>query len=87
MPIVNASQARIELSESQAESFAHIVNELMNQPGSLTPPMIYIEETNLGSTVVVGGKGMPMTLIHHDGETHAMAVPAQKPKRGSARGD
>jgi hypothetical protein len=70
MPMVNNSQARVELSAAQAEAFTELV---MGSEGSPElPPMIYIEETNLGNTVVVGGRGMPMTLIHHNGTIHKM---------------
>jgi hypothetical protein len=36
-------------------------------------PMIYIEETNLGDTVVVGGRGMPMTLVEHSGDSYRLS--------------
>jgi hypothetical protein len=66
MPIVNSNQARIELSNEQAERVAELLH------GS-EAPMIYIEETNLGGgTVVVGGKGMPLTLVDHNGYAHRL---------------
>jgi hypothetical protein len=71
MPIVNSSQARVELSAAQTKSLIDVVHERYGEAEDL-PPMIWIEETNLGSTVAVGGKGMQWTLIHHDGEVHVM---------------
>lgn len=68
MPVVNAEQARIELSAKQVLAFIDHMHALFAKPGEQLPPMIYIEETNLTNTVVVGGRGMNMTLIHHDGE-------------------
>jgi hypothetical protein len=66
MPIVNTSQARIELSADQVVAFMDIMGE-PDEGGQGLPPMVYIEETNLPGVVVVGGKGMPVTLIHHNG--------------------
>lgn len=67
MPVVNNTQTRIELSAKQVLALIDHLHVLFAEPEQL-PPMIYIEETNLINTVVVGGRGMNMTLIHHDGE-------------------
>jgi hypothetical protein len=78
MPIVNSNQARVEMSAAQAEEFARVVMERLTESGgpglleSGLPPMLYVEETNLENTIVVGGKGMPMTLIDHFGESIEM---------------
>lgn len=66
MPMVNSNQARIQLSGAQAEAVVVLVQQ------NPEVPMIYIEETNLGSTVVVGGKGMPTTLVDHYGDIYQL---------------
>lgn len=76
MPMVNANQARIELSAAQAEALADVIVG-PDEGGRELPPMIWIEETNLGTTVAVGGKGLPWTLIDHYGEVHEMREPVK----------
>lgn len=73
MPIVNTSQARIELSADQADALAEMI---MNIHQDEMPPMIFIEETNLPGVVVVGGipskKVLPTTLLHQNGALHQL---------------
>lgn len=71
MPVVNTTQARIELSAAQAKALIDVIHAQYAEVEDL-PPILFIEETNLGSTVAVGGKGMPWTLIDHRGEAHEM---------------
>jgi hypothetical protein len=76
MPIVNNNQARIELSAATAAEFARIIMDQLSGEEAETRqpvPMIYIEETNLGDTVVVGGRGMPMTLVEHSGDSYRLS--------------
>ena len=75
MPMNNLSQARIEMSEAQAVSLADEIRGLQSEKiaGGKMPPMIWIEETNLGTTLAIGGKGMAWRMIAHDGEVHTMS--------------
>jgi hypothetical protein len=68
MPVVNTTQARIEMSAKQVQAFIDLIHDIAAEPDQI-PPMVYIEETNLASTLVVGGKDMKMHLIDHWGQS------------------
>jgi hypothetical protein len=76
MPVVNSTQARIELSADQADALANMIMDIKQDE---MPPMIFIEETNLNGVVVVGGKGMPTTLLHWQGTIVSKAWLAIQP--------
>jgi hypothetical protein len=69
MPIVNTNQARVELSARQVVEFINVIHAHFTESEQMV--MISIEETNLGNTVAIGGRGMPTTLIEHSGRTWA----------------
>jgi hypothetical protein len=74
MPMVNTSQARVELSAAQLYALMVHIQAKFSELEDL-PPMIWIEETNLGPTLAVGGKGMPLTMITHQGDVHEIGEP------------
>jgi hypothetical protein len=80
MPVVNNSQARIELSKEQALALVEFITEPDEGGAGPLPPVFFIEETNLGSTVAVGGKGIPWALIEHGGDTHYISQPKGQSK-------
>jgi hypothetical protein len=62
VPIVNTSQARIELSRKQVESIIEVYAETSD-----STPMFWIEETNIPSAVAVGGRNVPDTIVSFQG--------------------
>lgn len=65
MPVVNTSQARVELSGKQVVAFINLIHDHFAYPDQIV--MISIEETNMNNTIAVQGIGMPETLINHEG--------------------
>jgi hypothetical protein len=75
MPVVNTDQARVELTRAQFLGIVEHVREKFSRRDDL-PEVIFIEETNLGSTLVVGGRDgvfrLPTFLAYGGGEIHEL---------------
>jgi hypothetical protein len=75
MPVVNSNQARVELTRAQFLGIVEHVRERFSSRDDL-PEVIFIEETNLGSTLVVGGRDgvfkLPTFLAYSGGEIHEL---------------
>lgn len=67
MPVMNMSQARIEMTAKQMLALIDRIHAMFAEPDQL-PPLIWIEETNIEASIAVGGEDMPTALIGPRGE-------------------